>query len=76
MTPRTPNFGLPTVATSIPIESLSQWAEAAAMMVSSPLSPETSAALTALGDQLVANHMYEAAHIWYVKILLYHLHFI
>lgn len=65
MTPMTPNFGQPAVATSIPVESISQWADAAAMMVSSPLSPETSAALTALGDQLVANHMYEAAHVWY-----------
>lgn len=64
MTPRTPNFvGLPVTA-PIPTESIARWAEAVAMMLSSPLSQETSAALTGLGDQLVANQLFEAAHVW------------
>lgn len=39
------------------------------MMISSPLSSETSAALTALGDQLAANGWTEAAHSWYASLL-------
>ena len=35
------------------------------MMMSSPVSPETSTALTALGDHLSANQWIEAAHAWY-----------
>ncbi|KAF9464720.1 Sec23-binding domain of Sec16-domain-containing protein [Collybia nuda] len=66
MTPRTPNFGLPTTATTIPTKTLSHWAETVAIMVSNQPSPETSAALTAMGDQLVTNHMYEAAHVCYL----------
>jgi hypothetical protein len=69
MTPRTPNFGPPSLATGIPVESISKWAEAVAMMISSPLSSETSAALTGLGDQLVANQMFEAAHVWCVSVM-------
>lgn len=66
MTPRTPNFvGLPVTA-PIPTESIARWAEAVAMMLSSPLSQETSAALTGLGDQLVANQLFEAAHVCYL----------
>ena len=36
----------------------------AAMIISHPLSADSSAALTSLGDQLAANHWIEAAHIW------------
>ncbi|KAF5380963.1 hypothetical protein D9615_003970 [Tricholomella constricta] len=64
LTPRTPNFAvLPAQAASIPAETLSKWAETVAMMLSNPLSPETSAALTAMGDHLAANQLFEAAHI-------------
>lgn len=49
---------------SVPLESLAKWAETAAMVISSPLTTETSAALTALGDQLLANDWVEAAHAW------------
>ena len=66
ITPRTPSFVVPAAPTHIPVESIYRWAEAAAMMLSSPLSQETSAALTSLGDQLVANQLFEAAHVWSV----------
>jgi len=64
-TPRTPQFPGPAQQ-GVPAESLSKWAETAAMMISSPLTAEVSAALTALGDQLLVNQMIEAAHAWYV----------
>lgn len=65
-TPRTPQFPGP-VQQAVPVESLTKWAETAAMMISSPLTTEVSAALTALGDQLLANQMVEAAHAWYAS---------
>ena len=34
------------------------------MLLSSPLPQETLAALTSLGDQLLANQLFEAAHAW------------
>jgi COPII coat assembly protein SEC16 len=64
MTPRTPNFVVPSVTAPIPTESISKWAETVAMMLSCPLSQDTSTALTSLGDQLVANQLFEAAHVW------------
>jgi len=64
VTPITPNFAAPSLPANIPVESLSKWAETAAMMFSSPLTPESSAALTALGDQLLSNQWIEAAHSW------------
>lgn len=65
ITPRTPNFAsVQPPSTSVPPESLAKWAETAAMVMSSPLTTETSAALTALGDQLLANDWVEAAHAW------------
>jgi hypothetical protein len=63
MTPRTPNF-VPSATAPIPMESHSKWAETVAMILSSPLPQETSAALTSLGDQLLANQLVEAAHVW------------
>ncbi|KAF8894632.1 Sec23-binding domain of Sec16-domain-containing protein [Infundibulicybe gibba] len=64
-TPLTPNFGAP-LPVPIPAESLSKWAETAAMMLSSPMTAETSSAFTALGDQLVASKCFEAAHVCYL----------
>ena len=46
---------------------LAKWADTVAMIYSSPLTFETSSALTSLGDQLAASHWYEAAHAWYVS---------
>lgn len=68
-TPMTPNFSVPMPAANIPAESLSKWAEIVAMMLSSTVSAETSATMTALGDQLAGNGWTEAAHVWLVLIL-------
>lgn len=65
ITPRTPNF--PVMQPSVHAEALSNWAETAAMIISSPLTPETSGALTALGDQLLSHNWVEAAHSWFVN---------
>nr|GAT53207.1 copII vesicle coat protein [Mycena chlorophos] len=65
-TPLTPNFAAPAVANTIPTESLATWAETAAMMLSSPMTTDTSSALTALGDQLLAHQWVEAAHACYL----------
>jgi hypothetical protein len=64
ITPMSPNFPPPTITANIPVESLTKWPETAAVMVSSPMVPDTSAALTALGDYLVSNGWVEAAHAW------------
>lgn len=67
VTPRTPNFAAIQAANmgpTIPPASLEKWAETAAMILCSPLTAEASAALTALGDQLLANNWVEAAHVW------------
>ncbi|KAG6850992.1 hypothetical protein H0H93_004479 [Arthromyces matolae] len=67
LTPRTPSFAVvPAQGPTIPPQALSRWAETAAMLLSSPLSPESSAALTALGDQLAANQIVAAAHVCYL----------
>ncbi|KAF8628402.1 hypothetical protein AX15_003926 [Amanita polypyramis BW_CC] len=66
VTPRTPNFQPPAPPANIPSETLTKWAEIVAMMVSSTISPDTSSALTALGDQLLANQYIEAAHACYL----------
>ncbi|KAM6500508.1 Sec23-binding domain of Sec16 domain containing protein [Amanita muscaria] len=66
VTPRTPNFLPPPPTTSIPPETLAKWAEIVAMMVSTAVNAETSAALTALGDQLLASQYVEAAHACYL----------
>uniref|UniRef100_A0A8H7Y1B2 Protein transport protein sec16 n=1 Tax=Psilocybe cubensis TaxID=181762 RepID=A0A8H7Y1B2_PSICU len=64
ITPRTPNF--PVLQQNLPAEALSNWAQTAAMIISSPLTPETSGALTALGDQLLSHNWVEAAHSCYL----------
>lgn len=72
-TPRTPNFAaLPpsNMYPPVPPELLNKWADTAAMIISSPLSTDYAAALTALGDQLLANNLVEAAHVWYVLHVL------
>ncbi|KAJ7709887.1 Sec23-binding domain of Sec16-domain-containing protein [Mycena rosella] len=66
MTPMTPNFAAPALASNIPVQSLAGWAETVAMMLSSPLTSDTSAALTALGDQLLSHQWVEAAHACYL----------
>ncbi|KIK57809.1 hypothetical protein GYMLUDRAFT_61199 [Collybiopsis luxurians FD-317 M1] len=65
-TPISPNFSVPAPAANIPAESLSKWAEIVAMMLSGSVSSETSATLTALGDQLAGNGWTEAAHVCYL----------
>ncbi|KAF9652872.1 hypothetical protein BDM02DRAFT_3108502 [Thelephora ganbajun] len=65
VTPMSPNFP-GNVATNVPVEVLASWAETVAMMVFNSVSPETSAALTALGDHLSANQWVEAAHACYL----------
>ncbi len=71
MTPRTPNFAVLQPPLNIPPENLAKWAETVAMMISSPFTPtsETSGALVALGDQLMANDWTEAAHVWFVALI-------
>ncbi|TBU65725.1 Sec23-binding domain of Sec16-domain-containing protein [Dichomitus squalens] len=65
ITPMTPNF--PTAVTlNISQEVLASWAKTAAMILSYPLTPESSQALTALGDQLVVHQWIEAAHACYL----------
>ncbi|KAI0797906.1 Sec23-binding domain of Sec16-domain-containing protein [Abortiporus biennis] len=66
VTPMTPSFPAPTQTYPIPPHVLAKWTEAAAMMISSPMSLDTSSALTALGDQLAANNWIEAAHACYL----------
>ncbi|KAJ7774593.1 Sec23-binding domain of Sec16-domain-containing protein [Mycena maculata] len=66
MTPMTPNFAAPAVANNIPPQSLARWADTAAMMLSSTMTADTSAALTALGDQLLSHQWVEAAHACYL----------
>ena len=62
VSPRTPNFS----SLPVPPQSLSKWVDTVAMMISSPLPSETSIALTAFGDQLLANNWVQAAHTWCV----------
>lgn len=64
MTPLTPNFQM-IQPLNISQEVLATWAKTAAMILSNPVTPESSAALTALGDQLAAHQWTEAAHAWY-----------
>lgn len=68
VTPISPNFPSVELTAKVPVESLLKWPETAAVMVNSPMAPDTSAALTALGDYLVSNGWIEAAHAWSVKM--------
>ncbi|KAJ3551916.1 hypothetical protein NM688_g4435 [Phlebia brevispora] len=66
VTPMTASFPPPFQTSPVPTEILKKWTETAAMMISSPMTAETSSALTALGDQLLANNWVEAAHACYL----------
>lgn len=70
VTPTSPHF-TGNASANVPVEVLAKWAETVAMMISNPVSPETSAALTALGDHLSVNHWIEAAHAWYGPTPIY-----
>lgn len=54
-------------AASIPTDlsdvSLAKWQDTAAMIVANRMNGD-SAALTRLGDTLIANGWFEAAHVW------------
>ncbi|CDO71219.1 hypothetical protein BN946_scf184863.g14 [Trametes cinnabarina] len=65
VTPMTPNF--PVIQPmNIPQDVLANWAKTAAMLLSNPMTVDSSAALTALGDQLFAHQWPEAAHVCYL----------
>ncbi|KAH9951938.1 Sec23-binding domain of Sec16-domain-containing protein [Amylocystis lapponica] len=66
VTPISPNFTSLAETMDIPPEVLARWADTAAMIVSSPMTMETSSTLTALGDQLAGNRWFEAAHACYL----------
>ncbi|PCH38075.1 hypothetical protein WOLCODRAFT_161281 [Wolfiporia cocos MD-104 SS10] len=65
-TPMSASFPAPAEPLSIPIDALGRWADTVAMIYTSPMTLEISSTLTALGDQLAANHWYEAAHTCYL----------
>ena len=73
VTPVSPNFP-GNVPKNVPAEVLAKWAETIAMMISNSASPETSAALTTLGDHLSVNQWIEAAHAWYGSNSCIHLY--
>ena len=64
ITPISPNFS----SVPVPVDVLNKWPDTAAMLIPGPSVSECSAALLALGDCLLANHMVEAAHAWYVSL--------
>ncbi|CCM02366.1 uncharacterized protein FIBRA_04461 [Fibroporia radiculosa] len=66
MTPMSAGFSAPVEPMNLPVEVLAKWTEAVAMIYTNPMTLETSSTLTALGDQLVANQWYEAAHACYL----------
>lgn len=70
LTPMSPNFPQLEKTAKVPAEALAKWPETAAMLASSPMAPDSSAALTALGDYLISNNWVEAAHAWYEVVLL------
>ena len=71
VTPMSPNFPA-TQPLNISQEVLATWAQTASMILSTPLTSESSQALTALGDQLAAHQWTEAAHAWYIACYSYH----
>ncbi|KAG1715700.1 hypothetical protein ID866_1463 [Astraeus odoratus] len=66
ITPVSPNFPSVAVAAQVPVESLWNWAEIVASILSNASNPEWSAALTALGDYLLSHQQVEAAHVCYM----------
>lgn len=67
VTPVSASFSGSTEPMNVSPDVLAKWADTVAMIYSSPLTYETSSALTSLGDQLAASLWYEAAHAWYVE---------
>ena len=65
ITPISPNFSSPG---PVPVDVLNKWSSTAAMLIPGPSVSESSAALLALGDCLLANNLVEAAHAWYVSL--------
>jgi COPII coat assembly protein SEC16 len=65
ITPISPNFTSPV---PVPVNVLDKWPDTAAMLIPGPSVSESSSALMALGDCLLANHLVEAAHAWYVSL--------
>lgn len=66
VTPISPNFPKPDVTSKVPESALSKWTETAAMLLSSPITSESSTALVALGDYLLSNQWIHAAHVCYL----------
>ncbi|KAI0006047.1 Sec23-binding domain of Sec16-domain-containing protein [Russula compacta] len=66
ITPITPNLTTHTTTVPIPADVLKKWPDTAAMLIPGPSATECSAALLALGDSLLANHLIEAAHACYL----------
>ncbi|KAI0748222.1 Sec23-binding domain of Sec16-domain-containing protein [Daedaleopsis nitida] len=65
VTPMTPSF--PVIQPlNVSQEVLASWATTAAMILSNPSTPESSSALSALGDQLAVHQWTEAAHACYL----------
>lgn len=69
-TPLSASFPPTLPPLQLPKDILAKWKETAGMILSGTLTNESSSALTALGDQLVANSWIEAAHVWYVVIFI------
>ncbi|KAH7914707.1 Sec23-binding domain of Sec16-domain-containing protein [Hygrophoropsis aurantiaca] len=66
ITPMSPNFPAPNVTAQIPVDSLCKWREIVSTLISTPLAPDWSATLTALGDYLISHNFVEAAHACYL----------
>jgi hypothetical protein len=64
--PGPPHLAQPTPVAKVSSESLSKWAETAAMLLSNPATSDSTATLVALGDHLGNNEWTAAAHVWYV----------
>lgn len=69
-TPMSPNFPQADLTARVPSDALSKWTETAAMLFTSPSTPDSSSALVALGDYLLSNQWIEAAHAWWVSITM------
>ncbi|KAF8503540.1 Sec23-binding domain of Sec16-domain-containing protein [Russula emetica] len=66
ITPTTANFTSHATPGPVPADILKKWPETAAMLIPGPSVTESSAALLALGDCLLANDFVEAAHACYL----------
>ncbi|TFK54858.1 hypothetical protein OE88DRAFT_1732154 [Heliocybe sulcata] len=66
ITPVSPNFPSAALTSKVPDEVLADWSDTAAMLLSNPMTADSSSALTTLGDYLSANQWIEAAHACYL----------